>query len=172
VPQYISLGYWGTPSFFEIWLTYLWVPYVLYLTIRRWRTSRMSAMIPQPTAEPGTNLSLDDAPLFRETPSLAAMQAPEASSEGMFRLGWFALLWFVMTYFPYFALYYYGRVTYPFYLVPAMPAIAIGSAFVLSRKWFPREVAYILLGGVFLWFFLYYPDKSFLPTWLRMIMGH
>ena len=172
VPQYISLGYWGTPSFFEIWLTYLWVPYVLYLTIRRWRTSRMSAMIPQPTAEPGTNLSLDDAPLFRETPSLAAMQALEASSEGTFRLGWFALLWFVMTYFPYFALYYYGRVTYPFYLVPAMPAIAIGSAFVLSRKWFPREVAYILLGGVFLWFFLYYPDKSFLPTWLRMIMGH
>ena len=51
--------------------------------------------------------------------------------------------------------------TYPFYILPAIPAIAIGCAYVLTRKWFPREVAYILLGGVFLWFFLYYPGQVF-----------
>jgi hypothetical protein len=57
-------------------------------------------------------------------------------------------------------------------MLPATPALSIGCAYLLTRKWFPREVAYVLLGGVFLWFFLYYPDKSFLPAWLRTFLGH
>jgi hypothetical protein len=89
-----------------------------------------------------------------------------------FRLARFALLWFVFCYFPYIALYYYGRITYPYYILPAIPAISIGCAYLLTRKWFFQEVAYVLLAGVFLWFFLYYPDKSFLPGQLRAILGH
>ena len=57
-------------------------------------------------------------------------------------------------------------------MLPATPALSIGCAYLLTRKWFPREVAYVLLGGGFLWFFLYYPDKSFLPAWLRTFLGH
>ena len=48
----------------------------------------------------------------------------------------------------------------------------MGCAFLLTRRWFPREVAYVILMGVFIWFFLYYPDKSFLPNQLRTILGH
>jgi len=89
-----------------------------------------------------------------------------------YKLAGFALMWFAITYFPYFLVFYYGRVTYPFYILPAIPAMAIGCAYLLTRSWFSRDVAYILLGGVFLWFFLYYPDKSFLPIWLRVLLGH
>ncbi len=145
VPKYVLLGYWGVTDFFEIWLTWIWVPYVGYLAYKLW-TSR-AAIVQDVT----TALNID-------TPS--------------FRLASFALLWYLIAYLPYIGLYVYGRVTYPYYMLPVMPAIAIGCAFLLTRKWFPREVAYVLLGGVFLWFFLYYPDKNFLPTWLRIILGH
>lgn len=185
VPKYISLGYWGEPNFFEIWLTYLWAPYVVYLAVKKWRNRGAALVAPPVTiaATPSSDLSLDDAPLIpvsEPEPASSVEERLEQEQEeedrrteaGSFKLAGFALLWFVFTYFPYFALYYYGRVTYPFYLLPSIPAIAIGCAYVLTRRWFPREVAYILLGGVFLWFFLYYPDKSFLPTWLRIILGH
>jgi len=33
-------------------------------------------------------------------------------------------------------------------------------------------MAYIFLVGVFLWFFIFYPDKSFLPTQVRVFLGH
>ena len=172
VPQYISLGYWGEPNFFEVWLTYLWVPYVVYLAVKRWRRGRLAPLGPSIEAPPQVDLSLDDAPLVSEPAQVPAPVPAGPSPGAAFKLAGFAFLWFLFTYFPYFALYYYGRVTYPFYLIPSIPAFAIGCAYVLTRRWFPREVAYILLGGVFLWFFLYYPDKAFLPTWLRIILGH
>jgi len=174
---YVSLGYWGVPNFFEIWLTFLWAPYVVYLAYKRWRSSRaktsLDAAAPLETPPAPVDLSVDDAPVMAQSPP-EPIQAPvEAPApDPAFRLAGFALLWFAFTYFPYIVIYYYGRVTYPFYILPAIPAIAIGCAYVLTRRWFPREVAYVILGGVFLWFFLYYPDKSFLPTWLRMILGH
>jgi 4-amino-4-deoxy-L-arabinose transferase-like glycosyltransferase len=143
--QYVSLGYWGVSNFFEVWLTWAWAPLVAFLSYKLW-TSRAAVV-----ADVTTAVKID-------TPS--------------FRIAQFALLWFVITYFAYVALYFYGRVTYPYYMLPAMPALSIGCAFLLTRKWFPREVAYVLLGGVFLWFFLYYPDKAFLPSWLRMFLGH
>lgn len=175
VPEYVALGYWGTPNFFEIWLTYLWAPYVVFLGYKRWRARRSAPAADAPGAPvaPATDLSFDDAPVIaeQEVTTGGAEESPHSPDPSL-KLAGFALLWFAFTYFPYFAIYIYGRVTYPFYLIPAIPAIAIGCAYVLSRRWFPREVAYILLGGVFLWFFLYYPDKSFLPTWLRIILGH
>jgi predicted membrane-bound dolichyl-phosphate-mannose-protein mannosyltransferase len=88
-----------------------------------------------------------------------------------FRLANFSLFWLIWTYFPYVLLYLFGRVTYPFYLLPAVPAMAIGGAYILSREWFPRIVALFFLVAVFGWFLLYYPDKSFLPAWLREILG-
>jgi hypothetical protein len=172
VPQYVALGYWGSPNFFEIWMTYLWAPYVVFVGYRRWR-ARRTGLPPAAASTKGADLSVDDAPVIVGPEQVVA--EPEDSPHSpdpSLKLAGFALLWFAFTYFPYFAIYLYGRVTYPFYLIPAIPAIAIGCAYIFTRRWFPREVAYILLGGVLLWFFLYYPDKSFLPTWLRIILGH
>jgi 4-amino-4-deoxy-L-arabinose transferase-like glycosyltransferase len=142
---YVSLGYWGIANFFEVWLTYIWAPLVAYLAYKLWINS--AAVV----ADVTTSLNIDTAD---------------------FRIGRFALLWYALGYFPYIALYFYGRVTYPYYMLPVMPAISIGCAYLLTRKWFPREVAYVLLAGVFLWFFLYYPDKDFLPSQIRMFLGH
>jgi hypothetical protein len=88
------------------------------------------------------------------------------------RLGGFALLWFLVVYVGYVGLYIYGRITYPYYFVAAVPALSLGAAYLLTRGWFPRSIAYIVLAGVFLWFFLFYPDKSFLPTQVRVWLGH
>ncbi|MGA2199406.1 MAG: glycosyltransferase family 39 protein [Nitrososphaerales archaeon] len=263
--SYVALGYWGVTNFFEVWLTFLWAPYVAYLGYKRWIAGASSAAAveeetvekPPPAPKPTeprrsqasrspswsatlrlqmvsvvilvaagisylpelgrpltpyllladipfalTTLLLmlrwDDlrhreftgvtdapsvpvpvspasAPVVLEAPpepALGAAPEPEQAPDSSFALGRFAFLWYVFAYFPYIALFFYGRVTYPYYILPAMPAISIGCAYLFTRKWFPREVAYVILAGVFLWFFLYYPDKSFLPTQLRTILGH
>jgi 4-amino-4-deoxy-L-arabinose transferase-like glycosyltransferase len=89
-----------------------------------------------------------------------------------FRLGRLALLWFLVIFLGYLFLFYYGRITYPYYFISAVPSLAIGAAYFLTRSWFPRPIAYILLAGVFLWFFIFYPDKAFLPTQVRVWLGH
>jgi 4-amino-4-deoxy-L-arabinose transferase-like glycosyltransferase len=89
-----------------------------------------------------------------------------------FRIARLALVWFLVVFVGYVALYLYGRITYPYYFISAVPALSIGAAYFLSRSWFPRGIAYIVLAGVFLWFFIFYPDKSFLPTQLRVWLGH
>ena len=94
------------------------------------------------------------------------------SDEKDFRLARLALVWFLVVFFAYVALFYYGRITYPYYFIQAVPALAIGAAYFLTRSWFPRPIAYIVLGGVLFWFFIFYPDKSFLPTQLRVWLGH
>ncbi|MBI3115948.1 MAG: glycosyltransferase family 39 protein [Thaumarchaeota archaeon] len=88
-----------------------------------------------------------------------------------FRAAAFALVWFLWTYFPYIILYALGRVTYPYYIIQAIPAIAIGCAYVTTRDWFPRVMAWVFLAATFGWFFLYYPYKEFLPVWLRILLG-
>jgi dolichyl-phosphate-mannose-protein mannosyltransferase len=85
--------------------------------------------------------------------------------------GAFALVWFLWTYVPYIFLWLYGRVTYPFYLVPAIPALAIGAAYFVTRKWFPTLVACVYLAAALGWFFLYFPLKDFLPDWVRTALG-
>jgi len=89
-----------------------------------------------------------------------------------FNLARLALVWFLAIFLGYVTLFYYGRITYPYYFISAVPSLAIGAAYFLTRSWFPRTIAYILLAGVFLWFFLFYPDKSFLPTQVRVWLGH
>jgi len=83
----------------------------------------------------------------------------------------FALLWFAWSYLPYIALWAYGRVTYPFYILPAVPAIPIGAAYFISREWFPRKMALIYLIAAAGWFFLYFPVKDFLPVYIRALVG-
>ena len=89
-----------------------------------------------------------------------------------FALARLALIWFLVVFLAYLFLFYYGRITYPYYFISAVPSLAMGGAYFLTRSWFPRPIAYILLAGVFLWFFIFYPDKSFLPTQLRVLLGH
>jgi 4-amino-4-deoxy-L-arabinose transferase-like glycosyltransferase len=83
----------------------------------------------------------------------------------------FAFIWFAWTYLPYLALWGYGRVTYPFYFVPAIPALAIGASYFVSRSWFSQRMAMVYLLAAFGWFFLFYSDKAFLPIWLRVLLG-
>jgi hypothetical protein len=89
-----------------------------------------------------------------------------------FRLARLALIWLLIVFVAYVALFLYGRVTYPYYFIQAVPALAIGAAYFLSRSWFPQGISYIVLAGVFLWFFIFYPDKSFLPEQFRAWLGH
>jgi dolichyl-phosphate-mannose-protein mannosyltransferase len=135
--SYVSAGYYGITNQFEVWMTYLWGAYVVYL----WRRTR------------------------------GAQFASEQEGRD-FRLARLALLWFLVVFLAYVALYLYGRITYPYYFVQAVPALAMGAAYFLTRSWFPRGVSYIVLAGVFLWFFIFYPDKSFLPDQVRVWIGH
>ena len=85
----------------------------------------------------------------------------------------FALLmvvWFLWTYVPYVLLWLYGRVTYPFYLVPAIPALASGAAYVTTKEWFPYLLALAYLAFAAFFFFLYFPVKDFLPVYLRTLL--
>jgi 4-amino-4-deoxy-L-arabinose transferase-like glycosyltransferase len=85
------------------------------------------------------------------------------------RLARFAMLWVAIVFFGYLL---YGRVTYPYYFIEAVPALCIGGGYLLSRAWFPNGVAYVFLAGIFIWWFIFYPDKSFLPTQVRVWIGH
>ncbi len=102
----------------------------------------------------------------RRTPSV--VQEPPSRSR---QTALFAFIWFAWTYFPYVALWAYGRVTYPFYFVPAIPALAVGASYFISRSWFSSKVTLVYLLAAFGWFFLFYADKSFLPVWLRVLLG-
>jgi len=83
-----------------------------------------------------------------------------------------ALVWFLWNYLPYVGLFIDGRVTYPFYFVPAIPAVAMGASYWLTRDWFPKWLVWVYVAMVFVFFFVYFPEKGFLPDWLRVIIGH
>lgn len=167
VTQYVSVGYFGVPNFFEVWFTYLWAPFVAFLMYKGWRRSRTAITPPSP--EPANAEPIPDVQLTLEGTALVSEEKQESADFGLGRM---AFLWLLFTYVPYILLFFYGRVTYPYYILSADPALAIGTAYVMTRKWFPREVAYIFLGGTAAWFFIFYPDKSFLPIWLRAFLGH
>ena len=84
----------------------------------------------------------------------------------------FALIWFAAGYLPYISLWLFGRVTYPFYILPAVPAMAIGAGYFLTRPWMPRPVRYGILLLAIVWFIYFYPDKSFLPESFRAVLNH
>ena len=100
------------------------------------------------------------------------MPSASDSKAKEFRLARLALLWVLIVFVAYVILFLYGRVTYPYYFIQAVPALAMGSAYFLTRSWFPKGISYIVLAGVFLWFFIFYPDKSFLPDQVRVWLGH
>ncbi len=77
-----------------------------------------------------------------------------------------ALVLFCWSYFPYLALAAEGRVTYPFYILPAVPAIALGSSYLITRPFIPRVLAILFLVAAFAWFVIFFPDQSFLPSWI------
>ncbi len=161
--SYVSAGYFGVPDLFETWFVYIWVPYVVYLAYKKWRAKISAAASPALAAIVGSiQLTLEGSPI----------RSSEAAEADAYELGKFAVMWLAFTFIPYLLLYAYGRVTYPYYILSGTPALAIGMAYAMTRKWFPREVVYIMLGGVFAWFFIFYPDKSFLPTQLRVLLGH
>ena len=150
---YVSIGYYGVTNLLETWATFVWIPlmsYALYLACRR----RGPA--------PG------DAPADMAPP--AGPVRPPLTGEGRFAA--FTLTLFGWSYVPYLFLFLAGRVTYPFYIVPAIPAMAMGTAFWVSRKWFPKWLAAVYLAMVFVFFLVYFPDKAFLPLWLRALIGH
>ncbi|HUI86701.1 MAG TPA: hypothetical protein VLY21_06075, partial [Nitrososphaerales archaeon] len=81
--------------------------------------------------------------------------------------------WFIWTWLPYVALWspFVDRTIYPFYMLSAMPALATGSAYFVTRDWFPSKMAIVYMVAAFGWFFLYFPVKDFLPVWIRIVLG-
>ncbi|MDV3244474.1 MAG: glycosyltransferase family 39 protein [Nitrososphaerales archaeon] len=94
--------------------------------------------------------------------------APRARDEHMIL---FMLVWFLWSYLPYIGLWAYGRVTYPFYMLPAVPSIATGAAYFTTREWFPPRMAWVYLLAAFVWFAWYFPLKDFLPVFVRAALG-
>jgi hypothetical protein len=144
--EYVVVGYYGTTNLLITWTTFVWAPLLAW---RLWSRRRGRAGGGAPP-----------------------LPAPDAADGGETRLAGFTLILFAWTYLPYLALFAAGRVTYPFYVVPAIPAMALGASYWLTRRWFPRWLAGVYLAAVFLFFLVYFPDKSFLPVWLRVLLRH
>ncbi len=148
--SYVALAYYGVTNFLETWTIYVWIPLVGYTLYRSFRRRQPSL----------------DQFAFESSESQAA------SNPGELKLAAFALILFVWSYVPYLFLFAAGRVTYPFYFLPAVPAVALGCTYWLSRSWFPKWLMYVYLVMVFVFFFVYFPEKGFLPDWLRVLIGH
>lgn len=149
---YVGLGYYGVTNFLETWTVFVWVPLVAFELYRYGKARRA------PPEEP-----LD--------PAVAPVTGPPELA-GDQRLGAFALLYFGWTYLPYIPLFLAGRVTYPFYIIPAIPALALGAAWWGTRDYFPRWLLTLYLVMAFGFFLVYFPDKSFLPVWVRVLLRH
>ncbi|MBI3859160.1 MAG: glycosyltransferase family 39 protein [Thaumarchaeota archaeon] len=102
---------------------------------------------------------------------LVKWRRTRAPLEGELRPAAFMMVWFLLAYIPYLLLFAYGRVTYPFYIIPAIPAIASGAAYFVTRDWFPSKMALIYVASAFAIFFLYFPVKDFLPSAVRVLLG-
>lgn len=76
----------------------------------------------------------------------------------------FMLVWFAATYLPYLPAVIFGhRVTYLFYFLLAMPAVAGAVAHMIADQNPPKAVVLFYLGVVVVWFALMFPFKVF-PT--------
>jgi hypothetical protein len=155
--SYVSVGYYGITNLIETWTTFIWVPLVAYYFYDYHRTKKAGEAEP-PAGPPGG--------------ASAAVEPPRAGLPGELRFGGVASVMFLWAYVPYLVMSAFGRVTYPFYFVDAVPAVAMGAAFWLDRKWFPKWLVYVYLAAAFVFFLAYFPDKSFLPIWLRVLLRH
>jgi hypothetical protein len=181
---YVGVGYYGVTDKIETWLTFLWAPYVIYLVYKRWKLRKMvQASLDSPSSPPpsvpvvvvvvvaaeGENVV---APPTSPPPTpLPSSAITTLEANGEYKLAVFSLFLLAWTFLPYLALYLYGRVTYPYYMIQSVPAVAIGAAYFVTREWFPRVMVYVLIAAVIGWFFLFYPDKDFLPVWVRALLG-
>lgn len=76
------------------------------------------------------------------------------------RLGALALAWFLMTYMPFFATTLLGqRISYLFYFLPSLPAVALAGSYFLLHAGLPRVVLWVYLAAVLLGFYGYFPFK-------------
>jgi Dolichyl-phosphate-mannose-protein mannosyltransferase len=150
--SYVALAYYGVTNLIETWTTFVWLPLGIFAMYVWWRASRK----PDQT-------SLD---------AFAAEPVPKREMTPEVRYASFAVIMFLWTYVPYLFLLLGQRVTYPFYFIPAIPAVSMGAAYFISRSWFSPKLVPIYIGMAFVFFFVYFPDKSFLPDWLRVLIGH
>ena len=148
--SYVAVAYYGVTNFLETWTIYVWIPLVGYTLYRFYRQK-------QPTLE--------------AFGSEAAGVSPVPMT-GEMRFAAFALVLFLWSYVPYVVLFLAGRVTYPFYFLAAVPAMAMGTSYWLTRSWFPKWLVYVYVVMAFVFFFIYFPYKGFLPDWLRVLIGH
>ena len=148
--RYVDVGYYGVTNFLETWTTFIWLPLVAY-TLKRHRRGR------QP--------SLEEFGFEGDAPDPPAVPLET-------RFAGLTLILFFWGYVPYIFLFFAARVTYPFYIIPAIPAMAMGASYWLTRTWFPRWLRWLYLAMVFGFFLVYFPDKGFLPVWLRAIIAH
>ena len=78
------------------------------------------------------------------------------------RVGLWVIAWVVAMYLPFVLLaLVQHRVSYIFYFLPTVPAVAAGVALFLSRAGLPPLVVGVYLGAVLLGFVLYYPFRTF-----------
>jgi dolichyl-phosphate-mannose--protein O-mannosyl transferase len=77
------------------------------------------------------------------------------------RLAALALAWFVMTYAPFYATTLLNqRISYLFYFLPTLPALALAGSYFLTCAGLPRLVTWAYIGAVLLGFYGYFPFKS------------
>jgi 4-amino-4-deoxy-L-arabinose transferase-like glycosyltransferase len=146
--SYSTLAYYGTTNMVETWSTFVWAPIAAWVFYRLIRKKRESTTLEQFG--------------FSTTAKITYQESELAS---------FALIVFCWNYFPYILLFLAGRVTYPFYFLVAVPSVALGAGYLITRQGVPRIVAIALVVAAFAWFFVYFPDKSFLPTSIRAFLG-
>ncbi|MBI3841109.1 MAG: glycosyltransferase family 39 protein [Thaumarchaeota archaeon] len=144
--SYVEVGYYSLSNMFDLWPAFLWVPLV---GVGVWRGLRPRTLSPE-----------------GEDPATVSGGYAVADV----RVSLLALVWFCWNYFPYVVLYLAGRTTYPFYILPAMPAVALGAGFLLTRWKVPWRLALAYLAAVFAFFVWYFPYKGFLPEWLKIII--
>ncbi len=145
--SYPGVAYYGVTNLIETWTIYLWVPLA---ALAIWAVFR---------------------PRRGGLEQFGFVDTTSRNLSGETKLALLSLIWFSWNYFPYLILFAAGRVTYPFYFIPALPAVAMGASYFLTRKSVPRYAALLYVAGAFVFFFLFFPDKAFLPVWLRALIG-
>ncbi|MCX6022904.1 MAG: glycosyltransferase family 39 protein [Chloroflexi bacterium] len=75
--------------------------------------------------------------------------------------GALALAWFFFTYAPFFlTTVLFHRISYLYYFLPTLPAVALANSLFLTRARLPRLVLWVYLAAVLLGFYGYFPFKS------------
>ena len=150
--NYEAVAYYGVTNLLVSWTVYVWVPLAALSLYRYHRRSKRPP----------------------EIPTLDQLEQPTGPPEppGETKFAGLALIVLAWGYLPYLLIQFVlDRVTYPFYIIPAIPGLAMGASYWLSRSWFPKWLVYVYLAMVFVFFLIYFPDKGFLPVWLRSLIG-